>query len=104
MDYSKYYKIITIEELFSTICDMEYIDEIAFTPDNNLEQEPSGWYGIRKINLFDNDYYVVGYYGGNFLLTFDVGDFNFEEFNQSILSSVYDFDGKHICIDLGTDE
>lgn len=104
MEYSKDYKIITIEELFSIICDMEYIDEIAFTADNNLEQEPSGWYGIQKINLFDNDYYVVGYYGGNFLLTFDVGEFDLEEFKQYILSSVYGFDGKHVCIELRTDE
>lgn len=105
MEYSKDYKIITIEELFSIICDMEYIDEIAFTVDNNLEQEPSGWYGIQKNNIQNTDYYdVIGYYGANFLLTFDVANFNFEEFKQRILSSMYGFDGKHVCIKLETDE
>lgn len=100
------YKIITIEELFHIMCDMEYIDEITFTADNNLEVEPSGWYGIKKMNIFDSDRYVIGYYGGYKAAILDAVDFGMEDLRYA-LKDVLCFecyDGEHICVDLGEEE
>lgn len=100
------YKIITIEELFHIMCDMEYIDEITFTADNNLEVEPSGWYEIKKMNIFDSDRYVIGYYGGSQSAIIDAVDFTMEELTHALkeVLSFEGFDGEHICIDLGEEE
>lgn len=100
------YKIITIDELYYTMCYMEYSDEITFTADNSLEVEPSGWYGIKKLNIFDSDRYVIGYYGGAQSAIIDAVDLTMEELIHA-LKDVLCFecyDGEHICVDLGEEE
>ena len=100
------YKIITIEELFHIMCDMEYIDEITFTADNNLMQEPSGWYGIKKMNIFDSDRYIIGYYGGSQSAILDAVDFGMDDLIYALkeVLSFESFDQEHICLDLGEEE
>lgn len=106
MNMNKRYRIITVEELFHIMCDMEYIDEIAFTADNNLDFEPSGWYGIKKLNIFDSDRYVIGYYGGFQSAILDAVDFGMDDLTHALkeVLSFEGYDGEHICIDLGEEE
>lgn len=59
-------KFVGIEELCKLL---EENEEISFTFDSCEEDlwwgEPTGWYGMKIVRLFDNKRVVAGYYGGN---------------------------------------
>lgn len=75
------YKFLTAEELAKAI-DIAPVDtEIAFTFDqpeeyDDMEISPSGWYGVKLINIFDEsaDLLAIGYYGGGSTMVFEVGN------------------------------
>lgn len=64
------YRFIKIKDLIKAIENGE--SEVGFTFDTIEDAtsygiddfEPTGWYGIKKVKLFDFDQWVIGYYGG----------------------------------------
>ena len=64
------FKWITVRELCELIDRSNAGTEIGFTFDSyedyksNLHFEPTGWYGIANIEVFDSSNIVIGYYGG----------------------------------------
>ena len=71
------YKMMTAAEAIDKLFEMERPRELAFTFDNideDPECEPSGWYGMKMIQIFDEDdgVFAIGYYGGGSTETFDI--------------------------------
>lgn len=63
------YKFVKVRDLIKAVEDG---NEVGFTFDTIEEViaqgidtfTPTGWYGIKKVSMFDYDQYVIGYYGG----------------------------------------
>lgn len=62
------YKIVTVSELAEMLKGKKFNESIDFSFDNTLEEdeEPSGWFGVKIVDLFDEPKgcLVIGYYGG----------------------------------------
>ena len=60
------YKIVTVSELARILSTREFGESIDFTFDTTLDNPPSGWYGVKIMNLFDEPKgcIVIGYWGG----------------------------------------
>lgn len=59
------YRIVTVKEL-AEILRQHVMDErflIDFTNDQDLEEEPTGWYGVEINNTFDGGNILLGCYG-----------------------------------------
>lgn len=71
------YKMMTAEEAIQELFKTELTRELSFTFDDldkDPECEPSGWYGMKLLQIFDEDDYVfaMGYYGGGSTETYDI--------------------------------
>lgn len=99
------YKIVTISELVSMLLEKEYGKSIDFSFDTTLEDEPSGWFGIKIIDLFDEPRGCVsiGYYGGCITITrcIHIED-NIEELLKEMLYELSESDElvEVVCVDL----
>lgn len=66
----KDYRFMTVKEIADMLLKLPFGNSIDFTfdsPDDVTEDfEPSGWYGVKLNNLFDEPFGVLcfGYYGG----------------------------------------
>ena len=60
------YRIITIKELADILRKHAYEERfsIDFTMDQDLESDPSGWYGVEINNTFDGGNILFGLWGG----------------------------------------
>lgn len=66
------YKIMSIRELASFIKKMPFDKEMCFAdtwdeniPENELiEADASGWWGFKKVNIFDCVVVIFGWWGG----------------------------------------
>ena len=60
------YRIITVTELANRLEMKNLGESIDFTFDTTLDSEPSGWYGVKIVDLFNEPEgcIVMGYYGG----------------------------------------
>lgn len=67
------YEIITISELADMLKKKKFNESIDFSFDNTLEEdeEPSGWFGVKTVKLFDEPKgcIAIGYYGGGATVT-----------------------------------
>ena len=52
-------------------------DSIYFTFDEDLESEPTGWFGIQIIKIFDGEALAIGYMGGGGIKTYSLSDDTF---------------------------
>ena len=71
------YKMMTAAEAIDTLFGMERSQRLAFTFDNldeDPEIDPSGWYGMKLTQIFDEEDYVfaMGYYGGGSTEVYDI--------------------------------
>lgn len=71
------YKMMTAAEAINELFKMERPKTLSFTFDNideDPECEPSGWYGMKILQIFDEDdgVFAMGYYGGGSTETYDI--------------------------------
>lgn len=71
------YKMMTAAEAIEELFKLDKPSKLAFTFDNIDEDpdcDPSGWYGMRLMQIFDEDDYVfvMGYYGGGSTEAYDI--------------------------------
>lgn len=72
---SKRYKIVTVSELEKMLKEKKLFESVDFTFDSELEEEPTGWYGVKLIDLFDESkgLLAMGCYGGGATIVKDIG-------------------------------
>lgn len=71
------YKMMTATEAVDELFKLKRPCRLDFTFDNIDEDpdcEPSGWYGMRLMKIFDEEDYVfaMGYYGGGSTEAYDI--------------------------------
>ena len=71
------YKMMTAAEAIDALFKIDNPRELAFTFDNideDPECDPSGWYGVKMLQIFDEDdgVFAMGYYGGGSTETYDI--------------------------------
>jgi len=52
-------------------------DSVYFTFDEDLESEPTGWFGIQIIKIFDGEALAIGYMGGGGIKTYSLSNDTF---------------------------
>ena len=100
------YKIITITELANRLEMKNLGESIDFTFDTTLDSEPSGWYGVKIVDLFNEPEgcIVMGYYGGGATISrcIDSGEETVEELLKEMVWELSETDEpvERVCIDL----
>ena len=103
------YKIITVTELANRLEMKNLGESIDFTFDTTLDSEPSGWYGVKIVDLFNEPEgcIVMGYYGGGATISrcIDPGEETVEELLKEMLWELSETDApvEHVCVDLISD-
>ena len=104
------YKIVTISELASMLESKEHGESIDFTFDDVLDEyEPSGWYGVKIVDLFNEPEgcIVMGYYGGGATISrcINPGEETVEELLKEMLWELSETNDpvEHVCVDLISD-
>ena len=74
MSYKMMSAADAIDELFKLKTRTKRLDFTFDDIDEDPECEPSGWYGMKLLKIFDEDDYVfaMGYYGGGSTETYDI--------------------------------
>jgi hypothetical protein len=73
----------TIEDFAEMVLNNYNVDDtedkcnIYFTFDEDLESEPTGWFGIKIIKIFDGEALAIGYMGGGGIKTYSLSDDTF---------------------------
>ena len=103
------YKIITVTELANKLGTKNIGESIDFTFDTTLDSEPSGWYGVKIVDLFNEPEgcIVMGYYGGGatILRCINPGEEIVEELLKEMLLELSETDTpvEYVCVDLISD-
>ena len=100
------YRIITVTEL-ANMLEMKNLGEsIDFTFDTTLDSEPSGWYGVKIVDLFNEPEgcIAMGYYGGGATIArcINPDEETLEELLKEMLWEISDTIDpvERLCIDL----
>ena len=100
------YKIITVTELANKLGTKNIGESIDFTFDTTLDSEPSGWHGVKIVDLFNEPEgcIVMGYYGGGATISrcINPGEEIVEELLKEMLSELSETDThvEHVCVDM----
>ena len=100
------YRIITVTELANMLDAKKFGESIDFTFDTTLDNEPSGWYGVKIVDLFNEPEgcITMGYYGGGATISrcINPGEETIEELLKEMLWELSETDEsvECICIDL----
>lgn len=101
------YRIVTVSELADMLREKEYNNSVDFTFDNTLETEPTGWYGVKIVDLFNepNGCVTMGYYGGGATIArcIDVDEDNIEDLLREMLwelEPTSDDPVEVVCVDM----
>ena len=104
------YKIVTVSELASMLESNEHGESIDFTFDDVLDEyEPSGWFGVKIVDLFNEPKGCVamGYYGGGATIArcINPDEETLEELLKEMLWELSETDAlvEHVCVDLISD-
>lgn len=102
------YRIVTISELTNMLEEKKYDKSIDFSFDVTLEDEPSGWFGIKLVNLFDEPQgcVAIGYYVGGATITRCINpEDNMEELLKEMLWELSETDEpvEVVCVDLASE-
>lgn len=105
MKFIETYKIITVKELADMLESREFDESVDFTFDDEIVDEPTGWFGVKKVSLFDEPYgcIAVGYYGGSDMTIRSINpDIPLEQTLREMLQEVADFNSevKTVCVDM----
>ena len=102
------YKIVTVSELANMLEEKKFDESIDFSFDSTLEDgEPSGWFGIKIVDLFDEPKgcVAIGYYGGGATITRCINpEDSLEELLKEMLWELSETDEqvKVVCVDLAS--
>lgn len=71
------YEMMTATEAIEELFKLDKPSELSFTFDDidvDTECDPSGWYGMKILRIFDEDagVFVMGYYGGGSTEAYDI--------------------------------
>lgn len=68
------YKMMTAKEVIDLLWDTKSVDFTFDNIDEDPDCDPTGWYGVKLINIFDEQYGVIamGYYGGGFTYVYEI--------------------------------
>ena len=100
------YKIVTVSELADMLNKNKFGESIDFTFDTTLDSEPSGWYGVKIVDLFNEPRgcIVMGYYGGGATISrcINPGEKTVEELLKEMLWELSETNDpvERVCIDL----
>ena len=101
------YKIVTVSELASMLESKEHGESIDFTFNDVLDEyEPSGWFGVKIVDLFNEPEgcIVMGYYGGGATISrcINPGEETVEELLKEMLWELSETDApvEYVCVDL----
>ena len=100
------YRIITVTELANRLEMKNLGESIDFTFDTTLDSEPSGWYGVKIVDLFNEPKgcIVMGYYGGGATISrcINPGEETVEELLKEMLWELSETNDpvERVCIDL----
>lgn len=99
------YKIVAVKELVDMLESREFNESVDFTFDNEIVGEPTGWFGVKRVLLFDEPCgcIAVGYYGGNDTIIRGIDpDIPLEQTLREMLQEVADFNSevKTVCVDM----
>lgn len=99
------YKIVTVKELADMLESREFNESVDFTFDDEIVGEPTGWFGVKRVSLFDEPRgcIAVGYYGGSDTIIRGIDpDIPLEQTLREMLQEVADFnsDVKTVCVDI----
>lgn len=101
------YKIVTVSELASMLESKEHGESIDFTFDDVLDDyEPSGWFGVKIVDLFNEPEGCVamGYYGGGATIArcINPDEETLEELLKEMLRELSETNDpvEQVCIDL----
>ena len=103
------YKIITVTELANRLEMKNLGESIDFTFDITLDSEPSGWYGVKIVDLFNEPKgcIVMGYYGGGATISRCINpeEETVEELLKEMLWELSETDApvKYVCVDIISD-
>ena len=104
------YRIITVTELANMLESKEHGESIDFTFDDVLDEyEPSGWFGVKIVDLFNEPEgcIVMGYYGGGATISRCINpeEETVEELLKEMLWELSETDApvEHVCVDLISD-
>lgn len=107
VDMEEQYEIITISELAEMLKRKKFNESIDFSFDSTLEEdeEPSGWFGIKIVDLFDepNGCIAIGYYGGGATIARCINpEDNLEELLSEMLHELSETNEQVevVCVDL----
>ena len=100
------YRIITVTELANRLEMKNLGESIDFTFDTTLDSEPSGWFGVKIVDLFNEPKGCVamGYYGGGATIAryINPDEETLEELLKEMLWEISDTIDpvERLCIDL----
>lgn len=103
------YKIVAVSELVDMLNKKKFGESIDFTFDTTLDSEPSGWYGVKIVDLFNEPEgcIVMGYYGGGATISrcINPGEETVKELLKEMLWELSETDApvKYVCVDLISD-
>lgn len=69
------YKLVTAKEAVDIMFGSCFVNQaLNFTFDQDLEREPSDWFGMKLTELFDESekVFTIGYYGGGCTECYDI--------------------------------
>ena len=103
------YKIVAVSELADMLNKKKFGESIDFTFNTTLDIEPSGWYGVKIVDLFNEPEgcIVMGYYGGGATISRCIypGEETVEELLKEMLLELSETDTpvEYVCVDLISD-
>lgn len=105
MKLTERYKIIAVKELADMLESREFDKSVDFTFDDEIVDEPTGWFGVKKVSLFDEPCgcIAVGYYGGSDTIIRGIDlDIPLEQTLREMLQEVADFNSevKVVCVNM----
>ena len=97
----------TVKEIADWLREKDYGAVLSFTDDTpetlEFNGEPTGWYGVKKVNEFDGDSLIYGYYGAGIVYSDTIAnnlpiELSIKEFFNSEFNMEIDL-GDKICVD-----
>lgn len=104
------YRFMTVREVAEKLFSMKEGENIDFTFDNEeYIQEPTGWYGLKKVTIFDEPYgnICIGDYGACATRIHSISDNTVDEIAEIIQQWLDDesgFDVEKICVEMKAEE
>lgn len=104
------YKFLTVREVAERLQKMKEGEVLDFSfDDEEMIQEPTGWFGFKKINIFDEPYgnISMGYYGASATRIHSIQENTVEEIAEIIqfwLDHESGFRVEKICVEMSAQE